>query len=69
MYNVMQKFYCLRCNWSVGALQVNLAFTWDTFQNADEEHNDYFGSRLGKDNVRNAEGRKLSLVRETISKY
>jgi hypothetical protein len=62
----MQKFYCLRYNWSVGALQVNLACTWDTFQNVDEEHNNYFGSRLGKDDVRNAEGRKLSLVRETI---
>jgi hypothetical protein len=43
----------------VGPLQVNLACTWDTFQNADEEHSNYFGSRLSKDNVHNAEGRKL----------
>jgi hypothetical protein len=42
----------------VGALPVNLACTWDTFQNVDEEHSNYFGSRLSKGNVRNAEGRK-----------
>jgi hypothetical protein len=46
-------------NSTVGALQVNMACTWDTFQNADEEHSNYFGSRLGKGNVHNAEGRKL----------
>lgn len=46
-------------NSTVGALQINLACTWDTFKNADEEHSNYFGSRLGKGNVRNAEGRKL----------
>ena len=46
-------------NSSVEALQVNLACTWGTFQNADKEHSNYFGSRLGKDNVRNAEGRNF----------
>jgi hypothetical protein len=56
-------------NIPVGALQVNLACTWDTFQNAVEEHINYFGSRLGKENVRKAEGRKLGLLREIILKF
>lgn len=46
-------------NSPVGAVPVNLSFTWDTFQNVDEEHSNYFGSRLSKDNVRNTEGRNL----------
>jgi hypothetical protein len=56
-------------NIPVGALQVNLACTLDIFQNADEKDSNYFGSRLGKDNVRNAERRKLSLLREIILKF
>jgi hypothetical protein len=43
----------------VGALQANLPYSWNTFENAYKEFNNPFGSRLSKDIVCNTEGKKL----------
>jgi hypothetical protein len=47
-------------NSPVGALQVNLPHSWDTFENAAKEFNNPFGSRLNRDIVYSTEGKKLT---------
>jgi hypothetical protein len=44
----------------LGALQVNLPYSWDAFENAGEEFNNPYGCRLIKGYVCNTEGKKLA---------